>query len=54
LRAAGQTEVSLWVTRGHAGVFTFYRALSFRETGVTSTLRPGSDVLIDELRCKLG
>lgn len=53
LRLAGQTELSLWVTRGHQGVFAFYRALGFRDTGVSSTLRPGSDVLIDELRCSL-
>jgi ribosomal protein S18 acetylase RimI-like enzyme len=53
LRLAGQTELSLWVTRGHHGIVAFYRALGFRETGVTSTLRPGSDVLIDELRCSL-
>jgi ribosomal protein S18 acetylase RimI-like enzyme len=53
LRLAGQTELSLWVTRGHDGVQAFYRALGFRDTGVTSTLRPGSDILIDELRYSL-
>jgi ribosomal protein S18 acetylase RimI-like enzyme len=54
LRLAGQTEVSLWVTRGNHGVLAFYRFLGFRETGSSSILRPGSDVLIDELRCSLG
>ena len=53
LRLAGQTELSLWVTRGHHGVLAFYRALGFRDTGVTSALRPGSDVLLDELRSSL-
>lgn len=53
LQLAGQTALSLWVTRGHDGVVAFYRALGFRETGATSTLRPGSDVLIDELRAAL-
>ncbi len=50
LRAAGQVEVSLWVTRGHSEVLGFYRSLGFRETGATSTLRPDSDVIIDQLR----
>ncbi len=50
LRAAGQVDVSLWVTRGHDQVLTFYRSLGFQDTGATSTLRPGSDVIIDELR----
>jgi ribosomal protein S18 acetylase RimI-like enzyme len=50
LRSAGQVEVSLWVTRGHSEVLGFYRSLGFRETGATSSLRPGSDVIIDELR----
>jgi ribosomal protein S18 acetylase RimI-like enzyme len=50
LRSAGQVDVSLWVTRGHSEVLAFYRSLGFRETGATSTLRPGSDVIIDELR----
>jgi ribosomal protein S18 acetylase RimI-like enzyme len=50
LRSAGQVDVSLWVTRGHREVLAFYRSLGFRETGATSTLRPGSDVIIDELR----
>ena len=54
LRLAGQIEVSLWVTRGHDGVRAFYRGLGFQDTGVTSTLRPGSDMLIDELRYSLG
>jgi ribosomal protein S18 acetylase RimI-like enzyme len=54
LRLAAQTELSLWVTRGHDGVLAFYRALGFRDTGVTSALRLGSDVLIDELRYSLG
>lgn len=50
LRSAGQTELSLWVTRGHDGVLKFYQGLGFQITGDTSTLRPGSDVVIDELR----
>ena len=50
LRSAGQVDVSLWVTRGHSEALVFYRSLGFRETGATSTLRPGSDVIIDELR----
>jgi GNAT superfamily N-acetyltransferase len=49
LRLAGQTELSLWVTRGHDGVRTFYRNLGFRDTGVTDYLRSGSDVVIDEM-----
>jgi ribosomal protein S18 acetylase RimI-like enzyme len=53
LRLAGETELALWVTRGHDGVLAFYRALGFRDTGVTSTLRLGSDVVIDELRYAL-
>ncbi len=54
LSLAGQTEVSLWVTRGHEGVRSFYRSVGFQDTGVTSTLRPGSDILIDELRYSVG
>jgi ribosomal protein S18 acetylase RimI-like enzyme len=54
LRLAGQNDVSLWVTRGHDGVSDFYRALGFQNTGVTDTLRPGSDIVIDELRYVLG
>jgi ribosomal protein S18 acetylase RimI-like enzyme len=54
LRLAAQTELSLWVTRGHDGVLAFYRALGFRDTGVTAALRLGSDVLIDELRYSIG
>ena len=54
IRSAGQTEISLWVTRGHDDVHTFYRALGFRDTGVTDALRPGSHIFIDELRCSLG
>src|SRR4029450_8586187 len=50
LRSAGQVDVSLWVTRGHSEVLAFYRSLGFRETGATSTLRPGSDVIMEELR----
>ena len=50
LRLAGQRELSLWVTRGHEGVVAFYRGLGFRPNGVTSPLRAGSDLLIDELR----
>jgi GNAT superfamily N-acetyltransferase len=53
LRLANQAALSLWVTRGHGGVVAFYRELGFRETGVTSTLRPGSETLIDELRYSL-
>jgi ribosomal protein S18 acetylase RimI-like enzyme len=54
LRLAGQTEVSLWVTRGRDGVLAFYQGLGFGPSGETSTLRPGSDLFIDELRCSLG
>jgi len=54
LRAAGQAEVALWVTRGHDGVVAFYRSLGFCETGVTDVLRTGSDIVIVELRCALG
>ncbi len=54
LSAAAQAEVSLWVTRGHDDVFAFYRALGFRDTGLSDTLRPGSVIMIDELRCLLG
>lgn len=53
LRAAGQAEISLWVTRGHGSVIRFYESLGFRSTGSTSTLRPGSDLVIDELRLAL-
>jgi len=53
LRLAGQTEVSLWVARGHDGVRIFYRALGFRDTGATGALRAGSDIVIDELRYSL-
>jgi ribosomal protein S18 acetylase RimI-like enzyme len=54
LRLAHQTELSLWVTRGHDGVSAFYRALGFRNTGVTDSLRAGSDIVIDELRYSIG
>ena len=53
LRVAGQRELSFWVTRGHDDVVAFYRRLGFRATGATSTLRAGSGILIDELRCSL-
>ena len=53
LRKADQTELSLWVTHDHVDVFAFYRSLGFRETGVTDTLRPGSNLLIHELRYSL-
>lgn len=50
LRATGQTELSLWVTRGHDGVVDFYQGLGFQRTGATSALRPDADTVIDELR----
>jgi ribosomal protein S18 acetylase RimI-like enzyme len=53
LRLAGQTEVSLGVARGRPGVLAFYQSLGFRENGVTRPLRPGADILVDELRCSL-
>lgn len=53
LRSADQSELSLWVTRGHDGVVRFYHGMGFQITGDTSTLRPGSDVVIDELRLAL-
>jgi ribosomal protein S18 acetylase RimI-like enzyme len=50
LRTAGQTELALWVTRGHHEAFDFYRSIGFRGTGASEALRSGSDLLIDELR----
>jgi ribosomal protein S18 acetylase RimI-like enzyme len=50
LRSAGQVAVVLWVTREHSEVQAFYRSLGFQETGATSTLRPGSDVILDGFR----
>lgn len=49
LKRAGQRRVSLWVTSGHASVFAFYSSLGFRQTGATSRLRPGSELVIHEL-----
>jgi ribosomal protein S18 acetylase RimI-like enzyme len=54
LHSSGQAEVSLWVTRGRDSVVAFYRSLGFRDTGTMSSLRPGSDLIIDELRLRLG
>jgi ribosomal protein S18 acetylase RimI-like enzyme len=53
LRSLGETEVSLWLTRGHDGVLAFYRAMGFRETGATDTLRRGSDLVVHELARRL-
>jgi len=53
LRSIGQVQVSLWVTRSHAEVLTFYRSLGFLDTGRTDHLRPGSNVPIVELTLDL-
>jgi ribosomal protein S18 acetylase RimI-like enzyme len=53
LRLSGQKRVALWVTAANADAIRFYEEAGFRQTGATSTLRPGSDVPIVELLCDL-
>ena len=53
LRAAGQRQVTLWVTETHLGVFEFYQALGFQLTGVRAPLRPGSETTILEMALSL-
>ncbi len=50
LQLSGQQRVALWVTAANADVLRFYQEAGFRQTGATSTLRPGSDIPIVELR----
>jgi ribosomal protein S18 acetylase RimI-like enzyme len=49
LRLSGQERVALWVTAANADVLRFYEEAGFRQTGKSSTLRPGSDVAMVEL-----
>jgi GNAT superfamily N-acetyltransferase len=49
LRLSGQQRVALWVTAANADVLRFYEDVGFRQTGKSSTLRPGSDVAMIEL-----
>jgi GNAT superfamily N-acetyltransferase len=53
LHSATQRSVALWVTTAHKDVLEFYRALGFRETGATASLRPGSPLGITELHLRL-
>lgn len=53
LRAAGERQVSLWVTSDHRDALTFYEQLGFRCTGVTDALRTGSEVRITEMTLTL-
>ena len=53
LRLSGQQRVALWVTAANADVLRFYEEAGFRQTGTSSTLRPGSEVAIVELLCDL-
>lgn len=49
LRAAGQRQVTLWVTESHLAVFEFYQSLGFQVTGARAPLRPGSETTILEM-----